>query len=107
MRNFALFILRVSSQIVVVLGMVVFFYGCYRFYEGPIIAQYGGYYTLGGQPRSFQEYHGFKQWETGICVLWPAMFALCGLRYWRDPKGLAWIWSWERMSQNNLTDQSS
>lgn len=85
-------------------GGVVFLYGVYRFRDGPIVAQYGGYYNVGDlglQPRSLEEYHAFKQWETAIFVLWPAMFAFCGLRYWLDPRGRIWFWGWERMTQNN------
>jgi hypothetical protein len=107
MRHLSLFLLRILSQIVVLVGGLALFYGCYRFYEGPIIAQYGAYYTLGGQPRPPEEYHAFKHWETAICVLWPAMFALCGLRHWLDPRGLTWVWSWAHTSENNLTNRCS
>jgi hypothetical protein len=109
-RHLSLFLLRILSQIVVLVGGLVFFYGSYRFSEGPIVAQYGGYYNVGDsglQPRSFEEYHAFKRWEIAIFVLWPAMFALCGLRYWLDPRGRVWFWGWEQMSRNNLTKRSS
>jgi hypothetical protein len=55
--------------------------------------------VLQGQPRSAADYYAFKQWETAIFVLWPAMFALSGLRLWLDPKKLSWIWSWERTNE--------
>jgi hypothetical protein len=99
LRHFSLFLLRLFSQIIVLVGLVVFFYGTYRFYDGPIVAQYGAYYGMRGQPRSAADYHAFKHWETAICVFWPTMFALCGLRLWLDPKGLTWVWSWKRTNE--------
>ncbi len=107
MRHFPLFLLRIFSQIVVLVGLLVFFYGAYRFHDGPIVARYGAYYGMQGQPRSPEEYHAFKRWETAICVLWSAMFALCGLRYWLDPRGLAWVWGWEHTNEHNLTKRWS
>lgn len=107
MRYFPLFVLRISSQIVVVVGALVLCYGCYRFYDGPIVARHGAYYGMQGQPRSLADYYAFKRWEAAICVLWPSMFALCALRYWLDPRSLAWVWTWEPYEQNNLTTRSS
>jgi hypothetical protein len=99
MSRFFLFLLRILSQIVVLVGLLVFFYGADRFYDGPIVTRYGAYYGMQGQPRSSADYHAFKHWETAICVLWPTMFALCGLRCWLDPRKLAWVWTWDRRTQ--------
>jgi hypothetical protein len=48
-------------------GAVTFFYGVYRFPDGPLRETPGGYVSKHGHPRTREDYEMFKLWEK---VVW-------------------------------------
>lgn len=68
----------VGSVIALTMG-VLFFYGWFRYPDGPLHSCDGpmGYCGKQGQPHTLPEYQAFVVWQASLFVVWPAgMLAL-------------------------------
>jgi hypothetical protein len=63
-----LWTLRIVSQLLVLVGVAVLFYGSVRFAGGLIVAAHGRYYG-DGQPPSYADFHAFQLWQTTMLLV--------------------------------------
>lgn len=79
---------RVTSAIIWAAMFAYFFYGTFRFPDGPIhpcgINRYCG---KQGQPHTLRQYRAYKTWNTSLLYIWPVGLVSLALlnKSWRKP----------------------
>jgi hypothetical protein len=74
--------IRVADAIILAIMFAAFWYGIFRFPDGPLHPCETGYCGKQGQPHTATEYRDYLYWSILMLIVWPAGLVGFGLIEW-------------------------